>query len=53
MRYFGRMMKLSLRDQTGVTLLILALNIVQVLLELEKPWRRKLCLRCWNFHYIG
>ena len=34
MRYFGRMMKLSLRDQTGVTLLILALNIVQVLLEL-------------------
>ena len=34
MRYFGRMMKLSLRDQTGVTLLIRALNIVQVLLEL-------------------
>ena len=34
MRYFGRMMKLSLRDQTGVTLLIPALNIVQVLLEL-------------------
>ncbi len=34
MRYFGRMIKMSLRDQTGVTLLILALNIVQVLLEL-------------------